>query len=173
MFVRCDTAATLKRRRKAPLSHVGSAALFMSAKGSFASFGLSSTHFRSAPISRHFQYPSACLKGAKLGHDANKKASKEKAAPSAALQYRTMWCRPALFARLFTTDPTDLRSRSGSATHTQTCADRAGKSALLSRRQSTPLLVVHSAGDDPIRVAGASRGRQVRDHARRTARRRS
>jgi hypothetical protein len=51
---------------------VGSAALFMSAKGSFASFGLSSTHFRSAPISRHFQYPSACLKGAKLGHDANK-----------------------------------------------------------------------------------------------------
>ena len=42
-----------------------------------------------------------------------------------------MWCRPALFARLFTTDPTDLRSRSGSATHTQTCADRAGRAALL------------------------------------------
>src|SRR6267154_3531403 len=38
-----------------------------------------------------------------------------------------------------------LRSRSGSATHTQTCADRAGRSALLSRRQSTRLLVVHSA----------------------------
>jgi hypothetical protein len=66
-----------------------------------------------------------------------------------------------------------LRSRSGSATHTQTCADRAGRSALLSRRHSTRLLVVHSAGDDPIRVAGASRGRQARDHARRTARRRS
>jgi hypothetical protein len=45
----------------------------------------------------------------KLGHDANKKASKEKAAPSAALPYRTMWCRPALFARLFTTDPTAAR----------------------------------------------------------------
>jgi len=46
---------------------------------------------------------------AKLGHDANKKALKEKAAPSAALHYRTMWCRPVLFARLFTTDPTAAR----------------------------------------------------------------
>jgi hypothetical protein len=54
--------------------------------------------FRDTQESRLSRCSSGCLKGAKRGHDANK-ASKEKAAPSAALQYRTMWLRPALFAR--------------------------------------------------------------------------
>src|SRR5712672_689832 len=92
-----------------------------------------------------------------------------KSRPKAALQYRTMWCRPALFARLFTTDPTDLRSRSGSALTLKRALIEQADRLYYPRRQSTRLLVVHSAGDDPIRVAGASRGRQVRDHAPRTA----
>src|SRR5258708_39810995 len=39
--------------------------------GSIASFWSSADHFRFTPISRHSQYPSACLKGATNGHGAS------------------------------------------------------------------------------------------------------
>jgi hypothetical protein len=43
--------------------------------GSNASFRLCADNFRSAPMSRHFQRPSACLKGAISGSGRNESAA--------------------------------------------------------------------------------------------------